>query len=302
MPTSDRPAADDPVNPSTSDSPRENPAGSAGGEDARSFAQAHETHVELGVPSLVWGPGQERRLRLIMDRVPVQGRRVLDVGCGTGQYVRRIRELPAMSYGIDIEAARVREGAAMTPGLMLASADALPFADGSFDVILLNEVIEHVGDERATLAESARVLSPGGHLVIYAPNRGFPFETHGVRWRGSYRFGNFPLVNYLPHVLRDRLVPHARVYGRRDLRRLWRGMPFRRVSQTVVYPGFDGIRSRNERLGQVLQSTLHRAESTPLRAFGLSHFLILERRPDDLIIARRSDAGRPTDGKSEAVG
>jgi SAM-dependent methyltransferase len=248
--------------------------------DAKTFAHAHAANVELGVPSLVWGPGQERRLQLIRDRIPLTGRRVLDIGCGLGQYVRRIAELAGESYGIDIEAARVRAGGRVTPGLLLGSADALPFADRSFDVILLNEVIEHVADERLTMREAARVLRPGGHLVIYAPNRGFPFETHGVQWRGRYRFGNFPLVNYLPHVLRDRLVPHARVYRGRELQRLWSGLPFRTIERTVVYPGFDGIRSRNEPLGRALQATLHRAESTPLRAFGLSHFVILERRDD----------------------
>ena len=262
----DRPAASAP----------EDPTG-----DARSFAHAHGENVELGVPSLVWGPGQERRLRLISDRVPLPGRRILDVGCGVGQYVRRLRELPAESYGIDIEAERVSEGAGLTPGLMLASAEALPFGDATFDVILLNEVIEHVGDERGTLREAARVLRPGGHCVIYAPNRGFPFETHGVQWRGRYRFGNFPLVNYLPHAVRDRLVPHARVYQGHELRRLWRGLPFQAIVQTVAYPGFDGMRSRHERLGRILQPTLHRAEATPLRAFGLSHFMILEREPDE---------------------
>lgn len=279
MPEPDRPAGS-----TLPDSPGPDSSG-----DARSFAHAHGENVELGVPSLVWGPGQERRLRLISDRIPLQGRRILDVGCGLGQYVRRLRELPAESFGIDIEAARVREGAQLTPGLLLASAEALPFADASFDVILLNEVIEHVGDERATLQEAARVLPPGGHCVIYAPNRGFPFETHGVQWRGRYRFGNFPLVNYLPHVVRDRLVPHARVYEARELRRLCRGLPFRTVERTVVYPGFDGVRSRHERLGRALQATLHRAEATPLRALGLSHFIILERRPDDVILERRSD-------------
>ena len=246
-------------------------------DDARSFAQAHGANVELGVPSLVWGPGQERRLQLIRDRIPLTGRRVLDVGCGLGQYVRRVGELAGESYGIDIEAARVRTGARSTPGLLLGSAGALPFADGCFDVILLNEVMEHVADERTTLREAVRVLRPGGHLVIYAPNRGFPFETHGVRWRGRYHFGNFPLVNYLPRVVRDRLVPHARVYTARELRELWRGLPLRVIERTVVYPGFDGMRSRNELLGRALQATLHRAESTPLRAFGLSHFVILER-------------------------
>lgn len=269
-----------------SPTPPSHPAGRAAGAgsahtDAKSFAHAHGANVRLGVPSLVWGPGQERRLQLIRDRIPLQERRVLDVGCGLGQYVRRIRELPATSYGIDIESDRVREGARLTPGLLLASADSLPFAAASFDVILLNEVIEHVSDERGTLRECARVLPPGGHLVIYAPNRGFPFETHGVQWRGRYRFGNIPLVNYLPHRLRDKLVPHARVYEARELRRLWRGLPFREIERTVVYPGFDGIRSRNERLGKALQATLHRAESTPLRALGLSHFVILERTPED---------------------
>lgn len=249
-------------------------------DDAKSFAHAHAENVELGVPSLVWGPGQERRLQLIRDRIPLTGRRVLDVGCGLGQYVRRIGELAGESYGIDIETARVRAGGRATPGLLLASAGALPFADGSFDVILLNEVIEHVADERLAMHEAARVLRPGGHLVIYAPNRGFPFETHGVQWRGRYHFGNFPLVNYLPRVVRDRLVPHARVYTGRDLRRLWSGLPFHPIERTVVYPGFDGIRSRNELLGRGLQATLHRAESTPLRVFGLSHFAILERRDD----------------------
>ena len=139
--------------------------------------------------------------------------------------------------------------------------------------------------------------APGGHLVIYAPNRGFPFETHGVRWRGRYHFGNFPLVNYLPRVLRDRLVPHARVYTGRDLRRLWSGLPFRAIERTVVYPGFDGIRSRNEILGRALQATLHRAESTPMRVFGLSHFVILERRDDgegeDAVVNRRRRAADP---------
>ena len=62
-----------------------------------------------------------------------------------------------------------------------------------------------------------------------------------------------------------------------DLRRVLRGLPYRTLFQGAVYPAFDGIRSRNVRLGRLLQATLHRAERTPLRALGLSHFLILER-------------------------
>ena len=49
---------------------------------------------------------------------------------------------------------------------------------------------------------------PGGRLVLFCPNRGWPFEQHGIYWRGHYRFGNIPLVNYLPRVWRDQLAPH----------------------------------------------------------------------------------------------
>lgn len=229
------------------------------------------------MPSLVWGPGQERRLRMVAEVVPLEGRRVLDVGCGVGQYVRRLRELPARAVGVDVERARVVAGGRAVPGLLVADGEHLPFPDAAFDVVLLNEVIEHMPDARAGLAECARVTVGGGHVVIFAPNRGFPFETHGVQWRGRYRFGNFPLVNWLPRRWRDRLVPHADVYTRSDLRRLYAGLPYRTVVSRAVYPGFDGMRGRHPRLGRLLQATLHRAESTPLRAFGLSHFVVLER-------------------------
>ena len=246
-------------------------------DDARRFASAHAGTESLGVPSLVWGPGQARRVRLIEEQIPLRGRRILDVGCGVGEYVRHFGTLTETTYGIDVERARVAQGSGEVPGLLVASAEALPFADASFDVVVLNEVIEHVGDDRGTLAESARIVPVGGHVVIYAPNRGFPFETHGVRWRGSYRFGNFPLVNYLPRPWRDRLVPHARVYSSGDMRRLVQGLPFTTVVRSAVYPAFDGIRARHDRVGRTLQATLHRAERTPLRALGLSHFVILER-------------------------
>lgn len=245
--------------------------------NAGTFAAEHAEAVALGVPSLIWGPGQARRVRLIEQHIPLAGRRILDVGCGVGQYVRHLRALPATVYGIDVDARRVAQGSRQTPGLLVGDAEALPFADGAFDVVVLNEVIEHLRDDRAGLAEAARVVATGGHVVIYAPNRGFPFETHGLTWRGRYRFGNVPLINYLPRRVRDRLTPHANVYSARDVRRLLRGLPCRTVFQGAVYPGFDGIRSRHERLGRLLQATLHRAERTPLRAFGLSHFLVLEK-------------------------
>src|SRR5579885_2239239 len=139
-----------------------------------------DERAALGNPSFVWRFGQDRRLALIRRFVPLEGRRILDVGCGVGTYVRRFRAFSGEVYGIDIAFARVRKGAAELPNLLLASSDALPFPDAFFDVVLLNEVIEHVRDDRATLVELARVLRPGGHDILYAPNRLYQADNHGA--------------------------------------------------------------------------------------------------------------------------
>ena len=231
--------------------------------------------VALGHPSYVWRSGQDRRLALIQRYAPLEGRAILDVGCGIGAYVRKLGELSDRVYGVDIEASRVRQGQALP--LAVAVSESLPFANAAFDVVLLNEVIEHVRDESATLREACRVLRPGGRLVIYAPNRLFPFETHGVYLGKRYVFGNIPLVNYLPGFLRRRLVPHARAYLKGDLRRLVEGLPARVVVHTYVYPGFDNIAARSGLLARLLRGLLYRLEGTWFRTFGLSHFLVLEK-------------------------
>ena len=67
------------------------------------------------------------------------------------------------------------------------------------------------------------MLKPGGGTcVVFAPNRLYPFETHGVYIGRRYVFGNIPLVNWLPDVARARLVPHARAYRHGDWERLAR--------------------------------------------------------------------------------
>jgi hypothetical protein len=123
----------------------------------------------------------------------------------------------------------------------------------------------------------ARTLKPSGRLVLFCPNRGYPVETHGIYWRGRYRFGNIPLVNYLPRRLRDRLAPHVRVYTGRDLARLFAGLPLHVISRTIIFGAYDNIIYRFPRLGGLLRSFLQGLERTPLRVFGLSHFWVLEK-------------------------
>jgi len=232
--------------------------------------------VALGNPSFVWRSGQDRRLNLIRRYVPLEGARMLDIGCGIGTYVRKLRDCSDRVYGVDIDQARVRQG--KTGSLAVAVSERLPFAEQAFDMVLLNEVIEHVQDDTQTLREACRVVRPGGHVVVFAPNRLYPFETHGVYIGKRYVFGNMPFVNYLPDVLRRKLVPHARAYTARGLRRITRGLPADVVLHTQVYPGFDNVAARSRFIGGLLKGIFHRLESTPLRAFGLSHFVILRVR------------------------
>jgi SAM-dependent methyltransferase len=234
--------------------------------------------VVLGNPSYVWRFGQERRLEMVRRYLNLEDARVLDIGCGLGAYVNRFSDFTDQAYGIDIDAPRVVEGAQNgVARLGIALSEHLPFADASFDGVLLNEVIEHVGNDRDTLREALRVTKPGGKVIIFAPNRFYPFETHGIYLGKRYIFGNMPLVNYLPDPLRNRLVPHARAYTKAGLERITKGLDGRWADWRVIFPGFDNVLARKPKLGKVLRSVTYTLEHTWLQRLGLSHLLVLER-------------------------
>ena len=165
-----------------------------------------------GHPSYVWRAGQERRLALVRGWADLDGRRILDAGCGVGMYTEQFRRFSPQVVGVEIDLRAAGQARSRILDIAAAAAEALPFADGSFDVVFSHEVIEHVADDRVAAAEMVRVAAPGGRIVIFCPNRLYPFETHGHYWRGHYHFGNTPLINWLPDPLRNRLAPHVRAY------------------------------------------------------------------------------------------
>lgn len=232
-----------------------------------------------GEPSYVWRAGQERRLQMIRHAAGEQAHGcVLVDGCGVGMYLARLAEEARLAVGLDIELERTQEARRKTPQVVNGAGEFLPFADETFDLVLSHEVLEHVQDDRLAMQEIARVLRRGGRLVLFVPNRGYPFETHGIYWRGRYHFGNMPLVNYLPRGWRNRLAPHVRVYGRGDVEKLIAGLPLRPVRHTVIFGAYDNIIARWGFLGRVLRGVLQALERTPLRVLGLSQFWVLEKR------------------------
>lgn len=231
-----------------------------------------------GEPSYVWRAGQERRMQMILRAAQerIQGR-ILENGCGIGLYAERLALYGKQVIGLEYDYERASQARQRIPLILNAAAEALPLQDATFDLILSHEVLEHVADDRLAVAEMARLLRPGGRMVIFVPNRGYPFETHGIYWRNRYHFGNIPLVNYLPRRWRDRLAPHVRVYTRRDLANLFSGLPLQVIHATIIFGGYDNWIARFGWLGRLLRAVLQFFEKTPLRAFGLSHLWVLEK-------------------------
>lgn len=232
-----------------------------------------------GEPSYVWRFGQSRRLDLILGALPLDARRILVDGCGVGMYAKHLAELGYNTVGLDIDHERVAQGVqAGIDQLHVAEGERLPYPDATFDAVLSHEVVEHVADDRQTAQEMVRVLGPGGRVILFCPNRWYPFETHGHYWRGTYHFGNTPLINYLPNPIRNRLAPHVRAYTPRGIRRLFDGLPVQVIRHTQIYPGYDNVVARRPVLGKVLRAVTYTFERTPIRALGLSHFLVVEKR------------------------
>lgn len=243
-----------------------------------SSSQPSEKAALRGEPSYVWRAGQDRRLDMILQAAgELANGRVLDNGCGVGEYLGRLAQQTPQAVGLEFEHERARAALRKAPQVVCGAGEHLPFPCDYFDLILSHEVLEHVQDDRAAVCEMVRALRPGGRLVLFCPNRGYPFETHGIYWRGRYHFGNIPLVNWLPRRWRDHLAPHVDVYTRRDLETLFARLPVCYVRRTIIFGAYDNIIARRPARGRLLRGILQFLENTPLRALGLSHFWVVEK-------------------------
>ena len=111
-------------------------------------------------------------LTLIRDTfAPLPGKRILDIGCGPGTLARRLVDAGAAVVGIDPGLTALATARAAVPEARFeaAAGEALPFPDAGFDGAVMLNALHHVPDPGAALVEAARVLVPGGHLVVVEP-------------------------------------------------------------------------------------------------------------------------------------
>ncbi len=148
----------------------------------------------------------------------------LDVGCGDGRTMSRFLTARARScVGVDVSARAVESAQALgVDARVIEDAGALPFPDGSFDLVTCIEVLEHLFQPQDAAAEILRVLRPGGHLLVTVPNV--------AHWRHRFDFalrGRFiPLGDQLSleQPWRD---PHIRFFTAQTLPRMLRRAGFR---------------------------------------------------------------------------
>jgi len=237
-----------------------------------------------GEPGYVWRSGQERRLAMIRRWVDLDNAVILDNGCGLGTYLEAFAAYSPHLIGLELEHDRALQAVPTATAIVEGVGETLPFADESFDFVFSNEVIEHVADDAAYAAEMVRVVRENGRILLFCPNRWYPVEQHGIYWRSAYKFGNIPLVNYLPDVWRNKLAPHVRTYTKGRLLRLFADLPVAVVYHGRIFGGYDNIEYRLPRLGKTIKKTLYAAEKTPLSVLGLSHLLVLEKRQSQLAL------------------
>jgi 2-polyprenyl-6-hydroxyphenyl methylase/3-demethylubiquinone-9 3-methyltransferase len=123
----------------------------------------------------------------------LQQQEVLEIGCGGGRICEQLARRKATMVGIDLSEGALAEARAHAQQSKLghvihyeqSSAEELPYADGSFSVIICFDVLEHVRDLNATITEIARVLAPGGIFVFDTINRTLIARTVLI-WYGEH--------------------------------------------------------------------------------------------------------------------
>jgi ubiquinone/menaquinone biosynthesis C-methylase UbiE len=224
-----------------------------------------------------------KRLRVIERYAALRGKRVLDCGCGAGEYVSSMRAQGATSWGIEFSKEKVATSHESVSGrLSVGDLQSIAIRSDSIDVALLNEVLEHVPDESRALREVHRVLRPGGTLLVFSPNRRYPFETHGARfrWSGRRMPHYLPLVPYVPLRLSQLAIEFwARNYWPGELRRVVHQAGFTVTHTDYVWQTFEGISSHQPRVigrvSPVLRRVANLLERLPLlRTLGVSQVIV----------------------------
>ncbi|MFC2040945.1 class I SAM-dependent methyltransferase [Chloroflexota bacterium] len=191
--------------------------------------------------------------------IPESCGKILEIGCSSGYFTRRLLDKAQEVHGIDINEKHIQMARSKYPEIdfRVSTATHLPYEDNLFDVLVMLEVYEHIEDERKVIEEIFRVLKPGGVLILSTPNRGIfevldPYNMK-MRLKGSApRLFSIirKLQRYQSTQYRDNLIRH-RHYSLADIEQAFEGrFTIYKVHRSglLMYPVCSALQSITSRL------------------------------------------------------
>lgn len=151
------------------------------------FSEDRRDHLAHLAESHFWFDARARLLTRILDRLPLASRAaVLEIGCGTGGFLPVLRERFEAVVGVDGYASSLHAARDRSPEATLIQADAnrIPLGSAQFDLVVALDVLEHL-DPARFLAETTRLIRPGGHLLLSVP--AFPLLWGPADARAGHR-------------------------------------------------------------------------------------------------------------------
>jgi ubiquinone/menaquinone biosynthesis C-methylase UbiE len=188
-----------------------------------------------------------RRINLINSYSNLKDKFILDCGCGSGDYLLSFFNYSEKVFGIEYSEKKVEKFKSFgisVANVVQGNIEDMPFDHQKFDLVLLNEVLEHIPNQEKALKEIYRVLKKDGVLIVMAPNRFYPFETHSI----IHKSKNWAVPHYIPFIP---FIPVkvggiffkyvARNYFSWELKKLINENGFKITKHTYICQTFEGI-------------------------------------------------------------
>jgi len=219
----------------------------------------------------------KKTIRIIMNKIKkisdLEGKRLLDVGCGDGSFTIELSSNFKEVHAIDVQQDYINSFSQKIRNqnkyiLHTMSACEMNFPKEYFDTVISIETIEHVSDLTSAVSELYRVLRRGGELIITCPNRLFPFETHGIMiWRKRIQT-RIPLITWIPFL--HNKFSLARAFTVRRLDKMFNQLGFQRVAKDYIWPTFEHGGNPFQLLFKPLFGLMRFGETSWIRFLGSS--------------------------------